>query len=152
LLVVIESSNAPLPSDATRPGAIVVTPEALDLLVSDVNPALWWAFPPAVASLVRQPDREALHRQAHGFASLWRLCGPGLHPTTLDEPARRLTLASELADDAQTRHGWEPPEPKPELVPTSRRDYYTRVYPLLRAQRADVLSRLEEPRVETAVA
>ena len=58
-----------------------------------------------------------------------------------------MALASDLAAGMSDRPGWRPPEPDPALVPSSRRDYYDRVFPRLRAEAAEIANRLEEPRV-----
>ena len=141
-LVVLGSSRASPPPESRLPGAITVTPQALDVLVAYVNPALWYALPAPVAASVRPPSEHALRRQALSLSSLWRLCAAGLHPTDPGGPARRLALAADLASGVQTESDWTPPEPDPELVSSSREDYYARVYPKLRARRIEVAATL----------
>lgn len=149
-LVALDSPGARLPATAASPGAVIVTAEALDLLVSCVNPALWWALSDPLRASVRRPEAGALRHFALVESSLWRLCAPGLHGCARDEPARRVALAMDLADGAAGGPGWTPPEPASDLVPTSVRDYYIRVYPRLRAQAADVAARLDQPRAESS--
>jgi hypothetical protein len=146
-LLVLESAGAELPAEARAPETVVVTAAALDLLVSCVNPALWWALPDELAACVRTPEPDALHHFARSQTALWRLCGPGFYAGPLRGPARRVALASDLAAGLTDRRDWRPPEPEPALVPSSRRDYYDRVFPRLRAEAAEIANRLEEPRV-----
>ena len=146
-LLVLESAGAELPADASAAATVVVTAPALDLLVSCVNPVLWWALPDELAAGVRAPEPDALRHFARSQTSLWRLCGPGFYAGPLHGPARRVALASDLAAGMTDRPGWRPPEPDPALVPSSRRDYYDRVFPRLRAEAAEIANRLEEPRV-----
>jgi predicted nucleotidyltransferase len=147
-LLTLDSPASGLPPSASSPDTVVVTAEALDLLVSCVNPPLWWTLPMELRESVLPPDTAAVRHFALAEASLWRLCAPGLHACALDEPARRVALAADLAAGAHERPAWEPPAARPELVPSSRGDYYARVYPRLLAQAADVHFALESTRVE----
>jgi predicted nucleotidyltransferase len=147
-LVALDSPGARPPATAGSPDALIVTAEALDLLVSCVNPALWWALPDPLRTSVARPEADALRHLALVESSLWRLCAPGLHGCRADEPARHVALAVDLAEGAAARPGWTPPEPASELIPASKRDYYVRVYPRLRAQVAEVAALLGQPLVE----
>lgn len=138
-LTILPSSDTPWPPDAR---GIVVTPQALDLMMRTQRPSLWLEHGEALAALgFGRPSIHAWTRAAWRLASAQWLRGPGFFEPRNGLQEWRLTLANHILTAVE--QGGLPARavPPPSRVRESAMAYYTKRYDALVPQAAALRAR-----------
>jgi hypothetical protein len=145
VLIVLAHEASDLPAEASDPGSLVCTPEALDLYVQYVNPFAFSHLPEPVRDLgVHAPSRTDFAECCRRYTDRMTLRAPGFINMDTAEPAQRAWAARFGLDCL--RAGGVPGKPvaPPAMDPPSLSDYYRKIYPQLCAEVAAVWRGLEE--------
>jgi hypothetical protein len=138
-LTLLPRTDATWPRDAR---GIVLTPQALDLMLQTQRPSLWLAHGEALAALgFERPSIPAWIREAWRLASVQWLRGPGFFEPRSGRQEWRLTLANHVLGAIE--HGGIPTRaiPPPSGVRESAFEYYARRYDALVPQAAALRAR-----------
>jgi hypothetical protein len=128
-LTLLPALDAPWPHDAR---GIVVTPQALDVMLQTLRPSLWLEHGEALAGLgFEPPPVQAWIREAWRLASVQWLRGPGFFEPRSALQEWRLTLAEHVLTAVE--HGGVPtrPVPPPARVRERAFHYYAESYDVL---------------------
>ena len=145
VLIVLAHEACDLPDEASDPGSLVCTPEALDLYVQYVNPFAFSHLPGPVRDLgVHAPSRIDFAECCRRYTDRMMLRAPGFMSMETAVPAQRASAARFGLDCL--RAGEVPGKPIAPLAMErpSLSDYYRKTYPQLCAEMAAVWRGLEE--------
>ncbi len=138
-LTILPSSDTPWPSDAR---GIVVTPQALDLMLRTQRPSLWLEHGEALAALgFERPSIHAWSRAAWRLSSVQWLRGPGFFEPRNGLQEWRLTHANHIL--TMLEHGGVPARavPAPSPVREGATAYYAKRYDALVPEAAALRAR-----------
>jgi hypothetical protein len=145
--VLIPGARSPLPPEASSRGAIVCTPEALDLYLHFANPFAWWILPESVQDLgIRRPSREAFVRACRMHGARFRIRSPGFETGTTRAAVGRVAVslhALKSVYSGGTQPGMDPDAiQRVRKTPRSEKNYYRQIYPHILADSGRLLETL----------
>ena len=145
VLIVLAHEACDLPPEASDPGSLVCTPEALDLYVHYANPFAFSHLPGPVRDLgVQAPSRTDFAECCRRYTDRMMLRAPGFMNMETAAPAQRAFAARFGLDCLRAgEHPGKPVSP-PAMHPPSLSDYYRKIYPQLCAEMAAVWRDLAE--------
>ena len=145
VLIVLAHEACDLPAEASDPGSLVCTPEALDLYVQYVNPFAFSHLPGPVRDLgVHAPSRIDFAECCRRYTDRMMLRAPGFMNMETAVPAQRASAARFGLDCLRAGEVPGKPVAPPAMERPSLSDYYRKTYPQLCAEMAAVWRGLEE--------
>jgi hypothetical protein len=146
LVIIVPDHESELPAEATAAGALLFTPEALQMYLEFVNPFAQWEIPPETG--IGRVSPEAWLRACRDQGASWRTRSPGFSGRHTAKTAGRIIVAREALKFL--RDGQTPPAIGDEAIarilaaPQAVARYYREAYPWLRDECGKLWAGLDE--------
>lgn len=135
-IIVVPHAQSPLPPEATRPDALLFTPEILDLFLNSQNPFLWHSVEKYAGQIgLSLPDVEAWELACLRLSAAERLRVPGFAEATTGAHLERLQYVDSILELLE--QGRDPGATEPlsldgmDSTVTAIPRYYREQYPVL---------------------